>query len=246
LKYAILAKDIPLKSFAVSAIRPIPHADLVDEVVQRMRNEIIGGAFSSTGLIPSEGELGTSFGVSRTVIREAMRILGAQGLVEVSQGRQARIKAADPQLVVDAFHTYLQRSEHTLLELIEVRRPLEAAIAALAAERASDAHIAAMKEAIDQHAAGRSLNELTNADVRFHDLLAESTGNHVFQLLLKTVAELMRLSRLATLRNSDNDRVIAGHRAVLDAVERRDPAGARNAMIEHLSTFEKDLHGSNS
>jgi GntR family transcriptional regulator, transcriptional repressor for pyruvate dehydrogenase complex len=242
----MLAKDIPLKSPNLSAIGPIPHADLVDEVVQRMRNDIIGGAFGSTSRLPSEGDLGNSFGVSRTVIREAMRILGAQGLVEVSQGRQARIKAADPQLVVDAFHTYLQRSEHSLLELIEVRRPLEAAIAALAAQRASEAQIAAMKEAIDQYAAGRTLNERTEADVRFHDLLAESTANHVFQLLLKTVAELMRLSRFVTLRHSDNDRVIAGHRAVLDAVERRDPAGAHRAMIEHLSTFEKDLHGSHS
>jgi GntR family transcriptional regulator, transcriptional repressor for pyruvate dehydrogenase complex len=240
------AKDIPLKSPSLSAISPIPHADLVDEVVLRMRNDIIGGVFGSTSRLPSEGDLGNSFGVSRTVIREAMRILGAQGLVEVSQGRQARIKAADPQLVVDAFHTYLQRSEHSLLELIEVRRPLEAAIAALAAQRASEAQIAAMKEAIDQYAAGRTLNERTDADIRFHDLLAESAGNHVFQLLLKTVAELMRLSRLVTLRHSDNQRVIAGHRAVLDAVERRDPAGAHHAMIEHLSTFEKELHGTHS
>jgi GntR family transcriptional regulator, transcriptional repressor for pyruvate dehydrogenase complex len=227
---------------AESRIKPLRRLSLVRGAVAELRERILRGAFDHDDL-PSEANLAQGLGVSRTVVREAMRILGAQGLVEVSQGRQARVKAADPQLVVDTFHTYLQRSEHSLLELIEVRRPLEAAIAALAAERATEADVAAMKQTLVQYAAGQSPNGLTNADMRFHELLAESTGNHVFQLLLKTVAGLLRLSRLATLRNAGPDFVLSGHRAILDAVERHNPAAARRAMIEHLSTFERDLHG---
>ena len=72
-----------------------------------MREQIVSGEFASGGTMPPEGKLCETMGVSRTVIREAMRMLGAQGLVEVSQGRRPRVRPADPQTVVETFGTYL-------------------------------------------------------------------------------------------------------------------------------------------
>ena len=75
---------------------PLPRLDLVQEVTERLREQILAGAFDADRSLPPEGQLGQALGVSRTVIREAMRILAAQGLVEVSQGRTPRVKPADP------------------------------------------------------------------------------------------------------------------------------------------------------
>jgi DNA-binding FadR family transcriptional regulator len=222
-------------------LQPVQRFDLVQEVVSRLREQIIAGVFGSNGAIPPEGQLGKSLGVSRTVIREAMRCLAAQGLVEVSQGRQSRVRPADPQTVIDTFNTYLQREDHSLLDLVEVRRPLETAMAALAAERASDADIERLEKSILAQKAARSKAARIEEDICFHDLLAEATGNPVFHLLLKAVGGLMRRSRQETLARTGIDRSLAGHQTILAAVVRHDPEAARQAMLEHLTHAEHDL-----
>jgi GntR family transcriptional repressor for pyruvate dehydrogenase complex len=170
-----------------------------------------------------------------------MRTLQAQGLVEVSQGRRPRVRPADPQTAIESLQTFLQRGEHSLLQLLEVRRPLETEIAALAARRASDSHIALMEEANRELAKAQTLEEQVAADMRFHDLLAEATGNLVFPLLLTALAGLMRQSRQRTIARVGTERALIGHRAVLAAVKSHDPGRARTAMIEHLRMAEEDL-----
>ena len=225
------------------ALGPLPRLNLVREVAERLRAQIIAGAFDADGTLPPEGRLAQSLGVSRTVVREAMRILAAQGLVEVSQGRAPRVRPADSQAVVESFHTYLQRGDHSLLELTEVRRPLEAAIAALAAERAAPEQIEQLEQSIRELSSTRRASQQIEADLRFHDLLAEATGNPIFLLLLRTLAGLMRCSRQKTLARGGAQLTAAGHTAVLAAVKRRDPDAARQAMLDHLTEAERDLRG---
>jgi GntR family transcriptional regulator, transcriptional repressor for pyruvate dehydrogenase complex len=226
-----------------SPFRPLRRIDLVREVSERLREQIIAGAFDADGAIPSEGQLGQTLGVSRTVIREAMRSLAAQGLVEVSQGRQPRVKPADPQTVVDTFNTYVRRGDHSLLDLVEVRRPLEAAIAALAAQRATPADIERLEDAFRQQTAARTKLRRVETDIFFHDLLAKATGNPIFNLLLDAVGGLMRRSREETLVHKGVERSLAGHRAILAAVKLHDPEAARQAMLEHFVNAEQDLQG---
>jgi len=221
--------------------RPFKRVSLVDSAVARLREHILRGDFRPDGALPSEGRLAEMFGVSRTVIREAMRILSAQGLVEISQGCTARVRSSDPQTVVDAFHTYMRRENHTLLDLTEVRLPLESSIASLAAVRASAEQIDKMEQCVERLAAARDLGAQIDADMRFHDVLAEATRNPVFALLLKTVVGLMRQSRSKTLARVGVRRALEGHRAILAAVRRRDPDQAQRAMSEHLSMARDDL-----
>jgi GntR family transcriptional regulator, transcriptional repressor for pyruvate dehydrogenase complex len=226
-----------------STLRPLRRLDLVRTVVERLREQIIAGAFDPNGAIPSEGQLGQALGVSRTVIREAMRSLAAQGLVEVSQGRQPRVKPADPQTVVDTFNTYMRREDHSLLDLVEVRRPLEAAIAALAAQRATPTDIESLEQTLCEQTAARTKRRRVETDIRFHDLLAKATGNPIFNLLLNAVSGLMRRSREETLVRKGVERSLTGHRAILDAVKRHDPEAARQAMLDHFVNAEQDLRG---
>lgn len=221
----------------------VQKVDLVREVVNRLRNQIIAGQFEPSGLMPAEGRLCEMFSVSRTVVREAMRMLCAQGLVEVSQGRVPRVRRADPQHVVESFGTFLQRGDYSLLDLLEVRRPLEAEIAALAARRATPPRIKEMEETIKQQAKASTLEEQIDTDIRFHDLLVEAAGNPIFGLLLTTLAGLMRRSRQETISRVGSKRALAGHRAVLAAIRRADVRAARKAMLSHLAMAEEDLRG---
>jgi GntR family transcriptional regulator, transcriptional repressor for pyruvate dehydrogenase complex len=224
-----------------SGLVRLDRPDMVAEVLSRLSERIIAGDFSTDGMLPPEGALAQSFGVSRTVIREAMRTLRTQGLVEVSQGRAPRVKPADTRTVIASLDLMLRRGNGTLLHLVEARRPLESEIAALAAERATTEHLAGMEAAIDQLVAATSQEEQVEADVQFHRVLAESTGNTVFGLLLETLAGLLRESRRKTIAMSGVEIALAGHRAVLAAVRRNDPIAARAEMLDHLRLDERDL-----
>jgi GntR family transcriptional repressor for pyruvate dehydrogenase complex len=223
------------------SLAPLDRPDMVAEVLSRLSERILSGGFDPDGVLPPEGALAQSFGVSRTVIREAMRTLRSQGLVEVSQGRAPRVKPADARTVIASLDLLLRRGAGTLLHLVEARRPLEGEIAALAADRATSDHLAGLEAAIDQLVAAGTQAQRVEADVQFHRVLAESTGNPVFGLLLETLAGLLRESRRQTIAQSGVEMALAGHRAVLEAVRRKDAASARQAMLEHLVLAERDL-----
>jgi GntR family transcriptional regulator, transcriptional repressor for pyruvate dehydrogenase complex len=224
-----------------SLLQPVRRTDLVQEVVGRLREQILAGTFASVGTIPPEGQLGQSLGVSRTVIREAMRILAAQGLVEVSRGKLPRVKPADPGHVFECITTFLRRADHSLADLVEVRRPLESAIAALAAKRATPVQIDSLEEANRQLIAAQTLDEQIDADMRFHTRLAEATGNPIFGLLLEPLTHLLRQSLRETLSRSGVARAADGHELILEAVRRSDSDDASRAMLELLAMAEKDL-----
>lgn len=227
-------------------LSPVARPDMVAEVLQQLGDQIMSGGFGPEGVLPPEGTLAETLGVSRTVIREAMRMLRAQGLVEVSQGRAPRVKPAGPEAAIASLGLLLRRSEGTLLHLIEARRPLESEIARLAAERATAEQIERLEEENARLRGAEGLDERVEADVRFHRVLAESAGNPVFCLLLETIAGLLRESRRQTIAESGIEIAHAGHGDILDAVRRHDAERAKHAMLEHLQLAERDLRAAES
>lgn len=215
--------------------------DLVARVVAHLRGTILAGTYATGASLPSEGSLAASLGVSRTVIREAMRSLRSQGLVVMSQGARPRVAEVDARPTVESLALLLTRSRTTLLQLTEVRRPLEAAIAGRAAERATAEQIAALRAANADLEGAASLGDRVAADVRFHERLAEATGNPVFMVLLATLGGLLVESRRRTIRTAGLEPALIGHREILAAVERRDPAAAEAAMRRHLDWAERDI-----
>lgn len=227
-----------------SRFTPLERPDRVAQVLEQLREQIMVGAFGADGVLPPEGTLAVDLGVSRTVVREAMRMLRSQGLVEVSQGKPPRVKPADPQAAIDSLGLLLRRSQGTLLHLVEARRPLESEIAALAAERATPEHLTRLAASIEQLTSARTLAERIEADVQFHRILAESTGNPVFCLVLETVSGPLHQSRRRTIAQSGVEVAAKGHREVLAAIRRRDGRAARAAMLDHLTLAERDLRAS--
>jgi GntR family transcriptional repressor for pyruvate dehydrogenase complex len=214
---------------------------LVEQVVDRLRKHIISGDLAPDRDMPPEAELCNKMGVSRTVVREAMRILRAQGLVEVSQGKRPRVKPVDASYVIDGLTLMIQRADTSLLHLAELRKPLESEIAALAAERATAEQIERMAETIDELAAAPDLASQVDADMQFHSILAEATGNPIFQLILKTIWSLQRESRLKTLAYSRATVAVQWHKRILDAIRDHDVELARSEMSAHIEASRRDL-----
>ena len=223
--------------------RPLERPNLVNAVVRQLQNEILDGPYPPGTVLPSEGALSKQFGVSRTVLREAMRILVSRGLVTVSQGRVARVRAVDPEPVVDSLSTFLKRSGYSPLALLEVRRSLETEAAALAAMRATPEHIAALETAMERHAQAVGLEEVAKADVEFHERLAEATENPVFLLLQRTLAQLMKQYLVETMSHLAPDYSGPGHAAIVAAIKARDAVAARESMIAHLQAAETKVKG---
>jgi DNA-binding FadR family transcriptional regulator len=241
-RFALLAVRVLMNPSKKTLFKPIaPRATLVDQVCAQLRSKILVGEFRSGDELPPEGTLAEMLDVSRTVIREVMRILRAQGLVEVAQGRKPRVKPADPQAAVDSITALLRGGDNSVLQLMEVRRPLETAIAHHAALRATPEQVAAMREVIDDQVRSVHREDQVAADMRFHALLAEATGNAIFQMFMGTIWELLKTSIQTTLSKTGVERAAIGHRKVIDAIERRDAAAAEREMRAHLIQAEEDL-----
>lgn len=215
---------------------------LVKRAEEQLRRQILKRG--PNDLLPSQGELAATLGVSRIVVREAMKHLEAEGLIDIAQGRRIRVKPAGPQASVRTLEAMLRRSDGSLAHLLEVRRPLEGEIAALAAERIRPEELETLASTLIDLKALRTLDRRVDADLLFHRTLAVATRNPVFPLLLDTLAGLMRASRYASIGTHGVDAAVEGHEEILAALRARDPKAAREAMLRHLRYNEKQLKDS--
>jgi GntR family transcriptional repressor for pyruvate dehydrogenase complex len=226
---------------AIQPMERISSKSLVRQVVERLGEFILAHSRQDQRALPSQGELTKMLGVSRTVLREAMKLLEARGLVTISQGRRPQVRPAGPQAAIESLDALLERTDGTLLQLVEVRRPLEGEIAALAAERMDDLHFTRAESAVVDLQAATTLEQQVAADLRFHRILAEATGNPVFGVILDTIAGLLKASRVHTIGTYGARAAIEGHQAILAALRRRDPKAAREAMLHHFDWNERQI-----
>ena len=187
--------------------------------------------------LPAERELGKQFGVSRTVIREAVRALAARGLLEVKSGSGVRIVAADAKTVRDSMHHFVRGSMMDYGKVDEVRGVLEVTAAGLAAQRATAEDIAHIDDTIV-----RFENECSNLeasvqiDLEFHRAVATATHNDLFLVLHDSIGEMLVEVRRRNLSRGRDERrlVVKMHRRIHDAIAAHDPAAAQEAMRDHL------------
>jgi GntR family transcriptional repressor for pyruvate dehydrogenase complex len=221
----------------------IPRIKLRDHVVERLLDMILSGNYASGARLPPERELVANFGVSRTVVREALNVLESRGLIEIAQGRGAVVTNDNARALREAFALLLRAQPKTLWHLLETRKVLEVEIAGFAAERASREDTEAMRSALDDMRVKIDLPEgFVDADVEFHTLLARSTRNPVLLTTIESVGELLRASRRVTGSNPANARrALSEHESILELVEAKDPEGARRMMRAHLIAAERDI-----
>jgi GntR family transcriptional repressor for pyruvate dehydrogenase complex len=217
-------------------------ATLAARVTEQVKQYIVTGHLRPGDRLPPERELARQFGVSRTVVREAVRTLTAQGLLEVRAGSGTVVRNPSAGDVAESMALFL-RVGHPGLDLkkiLEVRRMLEVEIAALAAERRTDADIAAMDANVAETAAvGNDREGWVANDMAFHALLARATQNVLFSLLLDSLANVLTpVRRMSFDVPGASGRTQHYHGAILEQVRQGDPEGARQAMRDHLVEAE--------
>jgi DNA-binding FadR family transcriptional regulator len=218
------------------------HASVSEDVAAA----IVAGEIPPGAFLPTEMNLAGQFGVSRTVIREAVKVLATKGLVEVLHGQGVRVLPPQSWNAFDPLILHLRERNGGLLqllrELLQVRRLVEIEVAALAAEMATAEELVELQRLLAQMDAPHDLDAYNRLDLQLHDYLATITHNSLLPALLRPVSELLALGRDVTLKTRGTSTFAqTGHREIVEAVVQRDPAAARAAMERHLRLFEDDI-----
>lgn len=223
-----------------------PADRLSDRLAARLAALIESGKLAPGDRLPTELELATTHGVSRTVVREAVHQLKSRALVDSRQGSGVYVTPR-PHHQPLVFDPSVLESVDAVVHVVEVRRVLEGEIAALAAERASRAQVATLRrtlKAIDTAVAqgGDGVAE----DLAFHHAIGEATGNPQFRLLLgfleQYLREAMRITRGNEARRQDfMEEVQREHHAIVEAIAARDPIAARQHALHHIARGRQRL-----
>ena len=211
---------------------------LSDTIAEQLLEAIVARRFQAGDILPSERELGDQFGVSRTVIREAIRALATRGVVEVQSGRGVRVIAMDTASVTEAM-SLLLRGESTIdfAKVHEVRMMLETHLAALAAERGTPEDHRELEVLLDAWGdAGDDVIAASRLDVDFHRAIAKCARNELYLVLLDSIAGALLENRRATLAlEHSHAKVHEEHRKIVAGIKEHDPDAARTAMEKHLT-----------
>jgi DNA-binding FadR family transcriptional regulator len=219
---------------------------LAQRVVAGLKDKILAGDLPPGHKLPSEAELVGEYGVSRTVVREAVTRLRAEGLVETFHGRGSFVLAM-PETTSFTVESATIRTHHDVLDMIDFRLGIECEAAALAASRVNAATAKEVKAALDAFVAAAPEDQV-EADFGFHRAVAAASGNRFYLGLLDSLGPMMimlprtRLGDAYSLTDAGHvDRVRREHDSVASAIIAGDPDVARAAMRVHLGNTRRRL-----
>ncbi len=222
-------------------VQKVSREGLAEQVVEQIQDLIFEKHLQSGNRLPGERELCQQFGVSRTVIREATKILSQRGLLTIEPGRGSFVTLPAERDIARSISLFARARDVTFADLGQVRQALEPEIAALAAGKATPAQIAAMQSCIavmDDSLADPET--YVQADQEFHSILAEATDNQLLMALTGVIVNLAQsLRRLMFLIPEAPVRGQHYHRKILECVSRDDAAGARAMMLEDLLQVDR-------
>ena len=221
-------------------------ARLSDRLALRIAEQIDGGPLKPGDRLPTEQQLAAAYGVSRTVVREAVHQLKSQGLVRSRQGSGVFVTAPPAHRAL-AFDPKVLESIEAVLQMVELRRVIEGEMAALAAKRATRVQVADLKRALRAIDTATDSGELgVEQDLAFHRAIGEATGNPQFVRLLAILEAYLRDAMTVTkgyesMRADFMEQVRLEHRAIVEAVATGDAKAARRAATQHHLNGEKRL-----
>ena len=221
---------------------PRSRVDHVSRIAGELERAILAGELSPGDRLPSEREISARSRVSRGVVREAIGRLSGLGLVRSVRGSGTRVEEADGRVVAVGYRHLIRRADVRLENLVEIRLPLETAIAALAARKREAEHLSRLDLA--QTILGdesRTLEERVEADLEFHATLADATANPLFQLILAPIHRLLLESRRRTIAGRGSDIAHQHHAVILAAVRERDSEKAEQSMRVHIESSLRHL-----
>jgi len=221
---------------------------LADAIIAELAGEILRGDLPEGQLLPPEPQLSERFGVSRTVVREAIKRLQSLRLIEVRHGIGTIVLGHDAWDDLDPDLIRI-RAEAGLIgdlaaDLLAIRRTIEVEIAGLAASLRTEEDLAALRGIVQAMRAPGIVPEVyTDLDLAFHDALLDAARNRLLAKMMRPVSQIRRIGSMISTGSRQQvipDSII-GHERILAAVEAGDAERARAEMADHLDEFARDL-----
>lgn len=213
----------------------------LDTALHGLRRLIAEGSLLPGDKLPSEGELCQRLGVARGSVREAIRMLAALGVLETRRGSGSYVSALRPADLISGLSLTVDLLPlDAIIELVELRRPLEAHAASIAAGRGDEEEIRAIAELAERIADCADVEESALLDHEFHMRIASLAGNAALVSLLNVVRSRTGQIRLVNEEDKPMFKVLsdAGHRAIARGLVNRDPAAASVAAADHVAQTE--------
>ncbi len=197
---------------------------VTDEAIEKVKSMIVSGSLRPGDRLPKEADLAADLGLSRSSLREAVRALSLVNILDVRRGDGTYVTSLEPPLLLEALTFIVDfHRDDTVLEFLQVRRILEPAAAAMAAERIDEKQGAELLE--------------------FHRKISAVSGNSVLCSLLETMSGPTTRARVwrGLTQEGAVKRTLAEHRAILDALIAHDPDVARSWATVHIASVEQWL-----
>ena len=216
-------------------------------IFQKIEHDIVSGNLKMGERLPSERELAAQYGVSRTSIREALRLLELNNLIEIRQGDGTFVKTNAQQTFQNQLsNVVLNTDQTTLYEMLETRLILESQCATLAALRATGKDLENIARTLEMMKNTNDEEIGIQADLDFHMAIAKATNNNVLAQLIASFAPHMRntieVTRKHRLSSTANiTRTFEEHKAIYIAISRGESEQAKTLMEDHIRTIRQEL-----
>jgi GntR family transcriptional repressor for pyruvate dehydrogenase complex len=225
--------------------KPIKKGKLSDVVVERLNAKIRSGELRSGDRLPTERALAESMGVSRTVIREAIRIMVDNNVLELREGCSYVRQLSFDEIVANISGTIIP-DEKSMLEIMEVRTVLEVYIVKKAAENITEEQLGELQESVDKMEQLMENGENGSfQESAFHRGLAEATGNGALKSIYVLCEDLLSSTQQDTWRGAKAggapNTAVADHQAILDAIKERNEKRAEMLMQAHMDYAYENL-----
>ncbi len=216
-------------------------------VASKIEDAIHARTFKNGDRLPAELELAAQFDVSRTVVREALRMLSGRGIIVIKKGKGGFVNGFSAESVIEPLHSYLRFSipKDYALDVIRARQVIEPAIAYVAALNHTKEDATQLQRDWDELKSCREddYDALAKLDLRFHLDIAKSTHNVIIPLMIEPIHRLMPAIKVSVYKEVEDSKnsALDKHGKVLSAILKYDAEGARRAMTVHLKVAEEHV-----
>lgn len=223
---------------------------LVEQVVEQIQAYVLHQQLQPSDALPSEMRLATTLGVSRPVVREALRTLAGRGFLTIANGRNAVVSPVSAAALVNFFERATQLNAVTILEVLEVRRGIEKQSVELAAQHRTDEDIAHLQQTLKELSQNRNdLSAYSQLDAQLHVQIAVASHNSLLRYFVESFSGAFRHVSLAGLQNrrtkSELNRVHIDHKNLVDAVVHQRADQAVRIMDRHVTSAIQALRRTN-
>lgn len=227
----------------MSGYGPVANASLPRKVVERILRMIADGEIKVAESLPNENDLAEQLGVSRMALREATQVLKVLGVIKSVPGRGTVILPTAPYATFEQLSLLLSIAPESLLHMLEARAVVERAAARLAAERASEEEVAALRASLErQEELANDPENWPREDARFHTLLVAASQNPVLAQMLNSIAGPLESGRRGTAAIPGRlAKALEFHRRLVAAIAAHDPERAEQLMSDHLKDVAADV-----